>query len=341
MDWTPRLTQLNDVLGDLVPHHDGITKFVRAAEIKPAMINFNGSALDIWNSVIDEARKSNKVENLIEAVLVKYPDNPYLKTALNPVELNYSMGPIIEETSNWKGIDEDTLEVLTMGSNTLLPINFLERGIISSRSVAKVEKKKGNITEVGTGFLFKTEGVDELFFMTNFHVINEKTEIINTRIIFDYEEDINGNTKASKSFKIDPSGPWYISPVNQNDVAIFKLIETEEISQFGFIPINKVDVMKNDFVNIIQHPAGQLKKIALYHNIVTNIDNRVVQYLTDTMKGSSGSPVFNSNWEVVALHHSGGVSKVNEPQIKETKYRNEGIHINNIIDFLKTSHNIN
>lgn len=338
MDWTPRLTQLNDVLGDLVPHQEGIAKFIKAAGLKLAMVNFNGNALDIWNSAIDEARKNNKVDNLIGVVLEKYPNNPFLKTALSPIELNYSISPKLEEISDWKGIDEDTLEVLTMGFDTLLPINFLERGIISSRSVAKVEKKKGTVTEVGTGFLFKVDSIDEMFFMTNFHVISDKSEIGNTRIIFDYEEDINGNTKASKSFKINSDGPWYVSPVAQNDVSIFKLIETDEIRQFGFIPINKVNVAKNDFVNIIQHPAGQLKKIALYHNIVTNIDNRVIQYLTDTMKGSSGSPVFNSNWEVVALHHSGGAARVNEPQINEAKYRNEGIHINNIIDFLVSNH---
>lgn len=338
MDWTPRLTQLNDVLGDLVPHHEGITKFIKAAGLKPAMINYNGSALDIWSSAIDEARKNGKVENLIKVVLEKYPNNPFLKAAIDPIELNYSISPKLEDISSWQGVDKDTLEVLTMEDNTLLPINFLEKGIKSSRSVAKVEKKKGAIIEVGTGFLFKYEGIDELFFMTNFHVINDKNEIGSTRIIFNYEEDINGNTKASKSFKIDSNGAWYVSPVAQNDVAIFKLIETGEIEQFGFIPIKKVNVEKNDFVNIIQHPAGQLKKIALYHNIVTNTDNRVVQYLTDTMKGSSGSPVFNSNWEVVALHHSGGGTKEHEPQMSETKYRNEGIHINSIIDFLIAMH---
>jgi hypothetical protein len=82
MNWTPRLTQLNDVLGDLVPHHEGITKFVNSAGLKPSMINYNGSALDIWNNVIDEARKSDKVDDLIGAVLEKYPNNPYLKTYL-------------------------------------------------------------------------------------------------------------------------------------------------------------------------------------------------------------------------------------------------------------------
>src|SRR4051812_6016782 len=98
MDWTPRLTQLNDALGDLVPHKEGITTFAKAAGIKPAMINFNGSALDIWSSVIDEARKNNKVNNLIDVVLKTYPENPFLKSARNPIEINYSISPKIEDT---------------------------------------------------------------------------------------------------------------------------------------------------------------------------------------------------------------------------------------------------
>ena len=37
-------------------------------------------------------------------------------------------------------------------------------------------------------------------------------------------------------------------------------------------------------------------------------------YLADTQPGSSGSPVLNRHWEVVALHHSGGA----HPPIKAT-----------------------
>ena len=82
-----------------------------------------------------------------------------------------------------------------------------------------------------------------------------------------------------------------------------------------------------------------MKQISLYHNIVTNTNERVVQYLTDTLKGSSGSPVFNSDWEVVALHHSGGGNKPGEPELPEgIKSRNEGIFINKIIQFVKDSH---
>jgi len=334
MEWTPRLTQLNDILSDLVPHHESIAKFVFAAGLKPQMINFNGNALDIWNNVINEARKCSKVDDLINAVLIKYPDNPFLKTALNHSDIEYLLSPKLDEISSWEKISADTLEVLTFRNDSLLPINFLEKGIIKSRSVAKVEIKKGLSDKVGTGFLFKIKGQSELFFMTNHHVISDKSDIGFARIVFDYEEDIYGNSKASKSFNIDINGPWYTSPVAELDVTIFKLIHSEEIDQYGYIQLDKVTVQRNDFVNIIQHPAGQFKKIALYHNIVTNTTDRIVQYLTDTMHGSSGSPVFNSQWEVVALHHSGGVQKTNEPIITDSKYRNEGININKIIDFL-------
>ena len=46
MSWTARLTQLNDVLGDLVPNQEGISKFIKAAGLKQSMINFNGSSMD-------------------------------------------------------------------------------------------------------------------------------------------------------------------------------------------------------------------------------------------------------------------------------------------------------
>lgn len=337
MEWTPRLTQLNDVLSDLVPHHDGITKFINAAGLRTQMINFNGNALDIWNNVINEARKCYKVDDLINAVLIKYPDNPFLKTALNHSDIEYLLSPKLDEISNWEKISGDTLEVLTLKNDSLLPIYFLEKGILKSRSVAKVEIKKGLSDKVGTGFLFKIKGQSELFFMTNHHVISDKSDIGFARIIFDYEEDIYGNSKASKSFNIDIKGPWYTSPVEELDVTIFKLIHSEEIDQYGYIQLDNVNVQRNDFVNIVQHPAGQFKKIALYHNIVTNTTDRTVQYLTDTMPGSSGSPVFNSQWEVVALHHSGGVHKIDEPNITDSKYRNEGININIIIDFLTSN----
>jgi V8-like Glu-specific endopeptidase len=93
-----------------------------------------------------------------------------------------------------------------------------------------------------------------------------------------------------------------------------------------------VEIRKDDFVNIIQHADGLPKQIALYHNVVTYVNGNRVQYLTDTLPGSSGSPVFDSRWRVVAVHHSGGW--LTEPNSKHRYYRNEGININAVIQGL-------
>ena len=92
MAWTKKLTQLNDVLSDLVPNKDGITKYVKAAGLKPQHINESGNAMDVWSNVLSEADKNSKVDELVKTVLDTYPDNPFLKSALfakKPLVMQY------------------------------------------------------------------------------------------------------------------------------------------------------------------------------------------------------------------------------------------------------------
>lgn len=58
---------------------------------------------------------------------------------------------------------------------------------------------------------------------------------------------------------------------------------------------------------ILQHPEGKPLKLALDTKSVlqTNGNGTRVRYRTNTEKGSSGSPVFDDHWNLVALHHSG------------------------------------
>lgn len=57
-------------------------------------------------------------------------------------------------------------------------------------------------------------------------------------------------------------------------------------------------------VSIIQHPKGNRKEIVVYDNRVQAIYQNWIQYETDAEPGSSGSPLFNSQWQLVGLHHS-------------------------------------
>src|SRR5262249_21624884 len=96
------------------------------------------------------------------------------------------------------------------------------------------------------------------------------------------------------------------------------------VSLPGDVPVlslsGDAQVKLDDRVYIIQHPKGLPKKIGMHHNLVRYADNRIVQYWTDTEPGSSGSPVFNEAWQVIALHHKA----VDAPAGDRIAYRNQG-----------------
>jgi endonuclease G len=56
-----------------------------------------------------------------------------------------------------------------------------------------------------------------------------------------------------------------------------------------------------------------------------------IQYAADTKNGSSGSPVFNDQWAVVAVHHA----SVRDPNRKTVWIANEGVRISSIANFVK------
>jgi V8-like Glu-specific endopeptidase len=98
------------------------------------------------------------------------------------------------------------------------------------------------------------------------------------------------------------------------------------------LPLDRNVPHQEQRVSIIQHPGGQPKQIAMQGNRVLYSDERILQYLTATNPGSSGSPVLNDSWEVCALHHAGG--RMTEPATGRIVYRNEGILVSAILDHL-------
>jgi hypothetical protein len=58
---------------------------------------------------------------------------------------------------------------------------------------------------------------------------------------------------------------------------------------------------------IVQHPKAEPLKLALDTDAVigTNANGTRLSYRTNTEPGSSGSPCFNQDWQLVALHHLG------------------------------------
>lgn len=109
--------------------------------------------------------------------------------------------------------------------------------------------------------------------------------------------------------------------------------EAEDYAKIVDVRVGDPQKCMNDIIPIIQHPNGMPKQICIGHNSLKYIDEERIQYLTDTLPGSSGSPVFNSNWELIGLHSKGG--NVCEPRTGKVFFRNEGINIRAIEKFIK------
>ena len=107
-----------------------------------------------------------------------------------------------------------------------------------------------------------------------------------------------------------------------------------ELARFGFNPLVAAEgkAIVGDFVTIIQHPGGEKKQVALRENRIVDILESFLHYQTDTEPGSSGSPVFNDQWEIVALHHAG----VPAPDYDELGgFINEGVRVSRLLSFLR------
>jgi hypothetical protein len=323
MAWTPQLTNLRSVLADLFPDDTFIKPLVRDAGLNPAFIPYNPVPFNYWQNILVDADRRGKVKALVDAALVIYPDDTWLKNAAQN-DLYGISGVDIAKNVDWQEPqDPAQLEKIMGAKSTLLDILFLEKGTLTSRSVARIVTPAGN----GSGFL-----VQGGLLVTNNHVLPSADVARISKAEFNYQKTIGGLDATVDRYELDPDAGFATS--KENDWSAVRLKGDPAVT-WGALELKPATVAKNDTVNIIQHPGGGPKQIALYHNVVTFADDKIVQYLTDTLPGSSGSPCFNDNWELVALHHSGGWLR--EPGTKDALFRNEGIHINAVIDGIKAA----
>jgi hypothetical protein len=202
---------------------------------------------------------------------------------------------------------------------------------------AAVETQGRPVMYGGTGWLMGPRAL-----VTNHHVIHAraqgepmafdaelKRQALGTEVEFGYD----GEGTTPQRVKVER----LLAADASLDAAVLLLQEAP-----GAAPLRlcekPVDVRPGSYlpVNIIQHPMGRAKTIAIRNNLVTRSEGNDLRYFTDTEEGSSGSPVLNDAWEVVALHR--GALPVWDVQFqgRNTAWVNTGTRITAILAWLRS-----
>ena len=219
-----------------------------------------------------------------------------------------------------------------IGQNDLFPISYLEAGLKAANPVCRIEIRNGtgDVLGYGTGFL-----VTPSLLLTNNHVLESYETAKFSVAQFNYEIDLDLNERPMKSFHLTPEH-FFITDQGLD----FTLVAIEgvsadgtEISDFGSLSLipQTGKGLVGEYVSIIQHPSGEPKAVAIRENKIIDIFDDYIHYSTDTMPGSSGSPVYNDDWIVISLHHAG----VPNPKNQAEFIANEGIRISSIIRFVE------
>lgn len=239
-----------------------------------------------------------------------------------------------------------------LGGNELQEVNYLARGALVARTVLRIVLRGagGTVLGYGTGFLIG-DGV----LLTNHHVLEDDAAAHLAEAEALYERSAMGDDLTPWRFALEPQRLFYTSPsLDFSIVAVAERDRSDAVSRsaLGWLPLLGATgkAMEGEWLTIIQHPEGARKQICVRENQLIKRAADVLWYSADTMGGSSGSPVFNNDWLLVALHHSG------VPETRDGKWQtidgreydpardgedrikwiaNEGIRVSRIVETLR------
>jgi endonuclease G len=207
--------------------------------------------------------------------------------------------------------DPAALERL-IGKRDIVSINFFLRGLRAAKAVCRIKTlaSAGGAPDYATGFLAAPS-----LLVTNNHVLPDPETASRSLAEFENELDINFVERRGRIFPLQPIAAFYTDATL--DFTIVAISPTAHdgtpISDFGVLPMLPMSgkALPGEHVSIIQHPDGGTKQVVVRENRLIALDaarfpsigDEFVHYTADTERGSSGAPVFNDQWDLVAIHH--------------------------------------
>lgn len=275
--------------------------------------------------LIDEARMDDWLLDLVSAARERRPKNGDLQKIAEERGLT-ATGPRL---TNPTGTPLEKL--IQANAKFINPTKFHEKLPELENRVCWVDIPGGG----GTGFLVGRDLV-----VTNYHVVKPIEDHLalasDVRCRFDYRQAADGTeltTKKKVEVQLDPN-QWLVhskppsqfdwdptlgnAAADETDCALIRLAEPvgdapvggdtldPNAPKRGWIDIstNASPVTAGNQVFILQHPKGEPLQLAIGTVTQFNPNGTRVRYDANTKDGSSGSPCFDADLQLIALHHA-------------------------------------
>lgn len=249
-----------------------------------------------------------------------------IAAAMRALEVGYgrveTMPPILAAPQ-----DLTEPERLVFGTDHRVSFEFLRGAMQAARAIARIEVPVGAACSYGTGWLAAPK-----LLMTNWHVLDAGTgadaaelsaRAARTAFWFDYHTE--------GTVRTDVRGARLVHHARELDYAL--LAFDHDLGDRPPLALHRepVTLERGARLNIAQHPSGGPLRLAIRSNYCVESAATTVRYVTDTESGSSGAPVCNDQWQVIAVHAR--AREIREQQLPggRSRYVNEGILLSAIL----------
>lgn len=223
-----------------------------------------------------------------------------------------------------------------LGKDRYKTFQWYRTGLDRAAGVAQICDRAGN--GFGTGFLVRGTDVHpsiayEWVVVTNAHVISDDPAEQSATPAALPADEVRIRFEAkdpNEEFEVDKI--LFSSPRNDLDCTVVSLQSPVEHAKSFPIARRLPLVDKNQRVYVIGHPRGGRLSYSIDDNLLLDHEKPRVHYRAPTEGGSSGSPVFNQQWDLLALHHAGGMTMKRLNGKDGTYPANEGLYFHSILD---------